>query len=164
MKLTTALYCVFVSAAMLLGGCAGDRTLTDGFAVPESSAKVLVTYGTFKAIEKGQTAEEQRARAVKIRTIATQARELASGDGVLFDALKAAIAGEVVKLKLEPADQYLAGVLVDMVFAEIEARVCNPDAPTTTQLCSIAPDHVYVVTEVLDWVIDATTIYAGPAA
>lgn len=155
MKAVTAMYVVCaILMCSILGGCAS-------FGEHENQAKVLVTYGTFKAIEQGDTREEQAARATKIRDIALKARDIATGEDLVLAALEASIRDEVSKLNLEPADQYLAGVLVEMVIAELEARVCNADAPDANRLCAIPEDQRFVVTEVLDWVIDATAIYAG---
>src|SRR5690606_28470901 len=105
--LTSVLVAAF--ACVALAGCAS-------FEQHENSAKVLVTYGTFKAIEHGEP-EEHAERAAKIGDIALQARAVASGDGVILEALEAAIRAEVSELNLSAPDQYLAGVLVDMVVA-----------------------------------------------
>lgn len=141
MKSRVTLLCAGLLAAVSIGltACQSD------------SAELLVSYATMKVIERGNTAEDQVARAEKIRDIANDAKFLLKGEVVSVGVLEQTIREQVHRLDLSPADMFLADSLIRQVAVELQERVGTG---------VLDPEKRLKVTKVLDWVITATA-YGG---
>lgn len=134
---------ILACGVIALAGLAGCKE--------QQSAKIVVTYAVLKVIEKGDTPQDQLARAAKIRDIAEKAKAATADESVVIPVLEEIVRAEVGKLSLSPADRTLANLLVQTVIAELSERVGSGVIP---------PDKQVLVRDVLTWVIDATA-YVG---
>lgn len=138
MRRLAALYFAF----LLLVGCA-----TDQFTRHETTAKLVTQYAVLKYAEN--IPDDQRtARVERIRTIATDVKALASGDTTLV-ALHDVVNQQLDKAGLSAADRLLANGLVDVIVAELQARIGDG---------VLSPEQRVQVVAVLDWVIQATAL------
>jgi hypothetical protein len=129
-------------AFLMLFGCA-----TDQFQRHETTAKLVTQYAVLKYAER--LPEEQKVeRIARIRTIATDVKALASGDTTLL-ALHAVVNQQLDKAGLTAADRLLANGLVDIIVAELQARIGDG---------VLSAEQRVQVTTVLDWVIQATAL------
>lgn len=123
----------------LLSGCAvlsGDGTKGQEFAVRSS-----IQLATVRVID-GDTD-----RADRVVTVATQARELVSGDTTAaLDDVEDAVRDEIRWDRLTPVESQVASDLIELVRAEIEARIGDG---------VLKGDDRVAVRNVLDWIIDA---------
>jgi type IV pilus biogenesis protein CpaD/CtpE len=104
---------LIVAALVLLAGCSSNPSARD-----EALIGLTVQYATAKYIEGRQESRENIVR------IATAARALVGGDAsATLLTLQEYVGGELDKLSLSPADRVLANALVQLVVAELQAKV-----------------------------------------
>ena len=130
---------VYLSFIMLVG-CAT-------FEKHETTAKLVTQYATIKYIEQIPEADKIERKA-RIVAVATDAKALASGDTTLT-ALQTAVNEQLDKAGLSPADRLLANGLVEIIVAELQARIGEG---------VLSPEQRVQVVEVLDWVIQAAAM------
>lgn len=126
--------------AVALTGCA---TLGSGSA----AEKLVVQVATMKFIEAG---DDRAAKAAKIVSAAAQARVWLDTDGVSLSDLQSAMLARVNAADLEPSDKLLAAALVDVIAAELNARIGEG---------VISPEKKATVNAVLAWVEQAASFY-----
>lgn len=131
--------------AVALTGCA---TLGSGSA----TEKLVVQVATMKFIEAG---DDRAAKAARIVKAAAQARVWLDMDGVTIADLHAAMMARINGADLEPSDKLLAAALVDVVAAELDARIGDG---------IISPEKRATVNSVLAWVEQAAGFYVYDAA
>lgn len=122
---------VLISPGALIG-CASVQN-------HEATAKLTVTYATIKGIEQGLDAAE-------VRRIAEEVKSLMDGEATTVTLLESAVRIKLSTLGLSPADQFLAGQLVEIVAQELIARTGGPGAV-------LQPDQILYVSKVMDWII-----------
>lgn len=127
-------------AVLALSGCA---TLGTGSA----GEKLVIQAATMKVIEAD---EDRAAKAAKIRAAVDQARVWLDTDGVTLADLHAAIMGRLTSANLEPSDMLLASALVDVVVAELNARIGDG---------ILDEDKRVRVNTVLGWIAEAASFY-----
>lgn len=134
-----------LAALVALPGCAilqGDGSAGEEFAV-----RSAVQLATSKVIDGDA---ERAARVVKI---AGQARELVAGDATAaLDEIEQAVRDEIRWERLSPTEQQVASDLVELVRAELEARIGDG---------ALDPEDRVAVRTVLDWIIEAAERSAG---
>jgi uncharacterized lipoprotein YajG len=136
----------FVLLAFLAGGCAGI------FSTPSTQqvlAKIAIQQATLRAVQKNP------ARAAAVVSIVDRALEIVeSGDDAVITAAELRSALDMVLPKdLSPADNLLAGNLVELIVAEVNARV-----PADQINLPVAE-----VSAVLGWVKEAAVLVVPPA-
>lgn len=130
-----------LAAALVLGlYLAGCSTIERH----ENTARLAVTYATLKGVEKGLDP-------VRTRAVAESAKAIVSGEAVTLAGLKEAISAELAGLDLSPADRFLADALVSAIAQELQLRIGTG---------VLSPEQKVQVSEVLQWVIDATALAA----
>lgn len=138
-----ALVCV----AVMLAGCASSPSQAQA-----TTARIAVSYATAKYIEKAGSPASQAARAGRVVAVVGQIENLASGDtSVTVSALRAFVA-QRLPVDLSPADRVLAGALIDVAAAELEARIGAGD---------LQSEALLKVREVLKWVREGAAPYAA---
>ena len=125
---------------LALAGCAS-------FSGSSATEKLIVQTATMKFIEAG---DDRAARAAKIRAAVDQARVWLDTDGVTLADLHAAIMGRLASANLEPSDMLLASALVDVVVAELNARIGDG---------ILDEDKRVRVNAVLGWIAEAASFY-----
>lgn len=133
--------CILAFALIALPGCA-----TFGKNVDQS--KLIVQVATMKVIEADQSHTKERA--AKIREVASDGKTFLDGANVSVPLLSSAINARLAGIDIAPSDRVLAAALVDAVAAELNARVGSG---------LLSPEQKYSVSQVLGWVIDATSFY-----
>lgn len=108
----------------------------------EATAELVVTYAAIKGVEQGLDATE-------IRRVAEEVKTLTSGDVTTVTLLESAVRIKLSKLGLSPADQFLAGQLVEIVAKELQLRIGEG---------TLQPDQVLYVNKVMDWIITGTNL------
>lgn len=142
----TALLVLVALAVLFVTGCAS----TSG--TGSTTARVAVSYATAKYVEKAGGAEAQKLRAARVVAVVDQIEGLASGDSsVTVSALRAYVA-QRLPVDLSPADRILAGTLIDVAAAELEARIGAGD---------LKSEALLKVREVLKWVREGAAPYAA---
>lgn len=134
---------VLCVAVTFLPGCASLSTGNS------QQSKIVVQLGTMKAIEADK--DHAGERALKVREIAKEAKTFLDGNDVSVSMLAGAVSARLAGIDLAPSDRVLAAALVDAVVSEIDVRVGEG---------LLSPDERMTVSQVLDWVIDATEFYA----
>lgn len=115
-----------------------------------NTAKLVTQYAVMKFAE--QSSDERRVeRIANVRKIAEDVKSLAANQTVSVPGLQAAVMAQVAKLGLSPADSFLASALVQVVADELAAKIGDG---------VISPEKMLVVSQVMDWVIDATKLIA----
>lgn len=135
--------------AFLFPGCQSANT--SGLSPDQTKliAKVAVSYAVMKVADKHPE------KAARIIVIAHEVRQVAGTDGFsTVDLLMTFIKAKVDLSKLSPADQMLAGILLDEISAQLKARVGTG---------VLTPDKLLVVGEVAGWVEDAARLAQTPA-
>lgn len=130
-------------AAVFLSGC----TVVSSVAANVDQAKFVVQMATMKVIEAGK---DRKARAVKIREIAADAKILIDANAVSVDLVAQATRVRIAALRLAPSDQILADALLDSVVANLKDRVGDG---------VIEADRKLRVNTVLTWVIATADLY-----
>lgn len=126
-------------AAMMLSGCQTLQT-------QPATAKLTIQYAVLKFAE--QSGGDVRAsRLANVKKIAIDVKALASGSSTNVGFLHDAVNDQLLKLKLSPADRLLANGLVDIVTNELLQRIGTG---------ALSPDQVLAVSQVMDWIIEAT--------
>lgn len=125
---------------LALAGCAS-------FSGSSSTEKLIVQVATMKFIEAG---DDRAAKAAKIVSAAAQARVWLDTDGVSLSDLQSAMLARVNASDLEPSDKLLAAALVDVIAAELNARIGEG---------VISPEKKATVNAVLAWVEQAASFY-----
>lgn len=133
-----ALFAPFIVLCIFLAGC---QTLKDNSA----AVQLATQYAVLKFIEQSPP-ESRTARVENIRRIATEARNLVSGESSV-SLLQSLVSSELAKLNLSSADRMLADGLVSMIAAELQSRVGDG---------LLSADQKVQAQTVLDWVIAAT--------
>lgn len=146
MKMSRAMIVAGVLGALaFLPGCAilqGDGSEGEEFAVRSS-----IQLATVKVIDGDQE------RAERVVEIASQARELVAGDSTAaLDEVEQRVRDEIQWDTLSPAEQQVASDLVELVRAELEARIGEG---------ALDPEDRVAVRTVLDWIIEAAGRAAG---
>lgn len=125
---------------LALAGCAN-------FSGSSATEKLIVQVATMKFIEAG---DDRAAKAAKIVSAAAQARVWLDTDGVSLSDLQSAMLARVNAADLEPSDKLLAAALVDVIAAELNARIGEG---------VISPEKKATVNAVLAWVEQAASFY-----
>jgi hypothetical protein len=146
MRLLKSLVISVLAAAAALASV-GCETLEKS----PNTASLVVQYATAKVIEAGKTADERSARAVRIKSIATEAKTWFDGDDVTVGLLQAAAQARLAKLNLGPADLLLANGLVGVVVEELQKKVGEG---------VLSPEQKMTVSQVLAWIVGAADLYA----
>jgi hypothetical protein len=132
-----------------LSGCGGLLTKPENKAL----AKAAVQYATRSVIIKARV-EDREAKRERIRNIAADIQVAVKDDEqATIPLLDQLVHDRVPWSKLSEQDQLLAQTLIDVVEAELRARVGDNTIP---------PDQLLVVFEVMQWVIDATKMGEAP--
>lgn len=135
--------------AVALSGCASLGT-------SPAAEKLIVQAGVMKFIEAGSDAPAERAaKAARIVRAADQARIWLDTDGVTVADLHGAMIERIRSADLEPSDKLLASALVEVVVAELNARIGEG---------VISPEKRATVNSVLAWVEQAAGFYVYDAA
>lgn len=136
----------FLIALLLSVSMLGCATLEKS----PNTAKLVTQYAVMKFAE--QSSDERRVeRIANVRKIAEDVKSLAANQTVSVPGLQAAVMAQVAKLGLSPADSFLASALVQVVADELAAKIGDG---------VISPEKMLVVSQVMDWVIDATKLIA----
>lgn len=140
MKMSRAVLAVGILASMaFLPGCSilqGEGSEGEEFAV-----RSAIQIATVEVIDGDAE------RADQVVAIASQARELVAGDATAaLDAVEQRVRDEIQWDALSPTEQQVASDLVELVRAELEARI---DGGT------LDPGDRVAVRTVLDWIIEA---------
>lgn len=134
--------CVICCAVGSLG-CSTTPTATQ-----ESVARLATQYAVIKYAEK--FAPDVRAeKLTAARRIVEEVRNFATGEAVSIPSLSMRVKLEIAKSTSSPADQFLAGALVDAISTELQARLGKG---------ILSGDQLLRVADVLQWVIDATAL------
>lgn len=113
----------------------------------EPTARLVTQYAVLKYAEK-LPADSRAARIERIRTIAIEVKAMTTGETSL-SLLQLAVASQLDKAGLSPADRLLADGLVQIISAELEERIGTG---------VLAPEQLVQVSEVMDWIIAATNV------
>lgn len=134
-------------SALMLAGCKSieERPAT---------AKLVTQYAVLKFAEQS-SADKRAVRIEHVRRIAADVKAIAAGEPVSLALLKGAAFSEISKLQLSPADTLLAHALVDLIAEEIALRVGDG---------VLSPDQLVQVAQVMDWVVEATTLASPPVS
>jgi type IV pilus biogenesis protein CpaD/CtpE len=125
-----------VVATLLLVGCSSNPSARD-----EAIIGLAVQYATAKYIE------EKPGSAENIVRVAEGVKALVGGDAsATLVTLQEYVGQELTKLELSPADRVLANALVNLVVAELQAKVGEG---------LLEPDQRVRVAKILDLVIAA---------
>lgn len=142
---STAFTILFCAAMFYFTGCASTGN-TDQMKLIERAA---VSYAVIKVIDKHPE------KAAKVLAISHAVRQVAGTDGFnTVDLLMAFVRSKADFSKLDPADQMLAGVLLDAVQAELKSRVGGG---------VLTSDKLLIVGEVAGWIEDAAKMVTPPA-
>lgn len=115
----------------------------------EATARLAVSYATAKYIEKAGNENAQHDRAVRVIGVLDLVENLAAGDSVTIDVLRAYVA-QRLPADLSPADRVLAGTLIDLAAQELKARVGEG---------ALKPDTLVKVKSVLQWIREGAAYY-----
>lgn len=146
MKMHRSLIAVGVVALLaFLPGCAVLQG--EGTAGEEFAARSSIQLATVKVIDGDQE------RAERVVAIASQARELVAGDATAaLDEVEQRVRDEIRWDNLSPLEQQVASDLVELVRAELQARIGEG---------ALDPEDRVAVRTVLDWIIEAASRAAG---
>lgn len=128
--------------AAVLSGCASFSGST--------TEKLIVQAATMKVVESGA---DRAAKAAKIVAAAEAAQTWIDTDGVTLADLRASMVQRIAAADIEASDKMLATALVDVVVAELNARVGEG---------LISPEKKVTVNTVLGWVVQAAAFYYVP--
>lgn len=110
-----------------------------------NTLKLGTQYAVLKILENSGDAVRST-RAHNIVTVTTSLKAVNEGTATTIPLLKEAALAQLGNLHLSPADQFLANTLIDAVVSELLKRVGDG---------LIKPDDKVIVSDVLQWVIDA---------
>jgi predicted RecB family endonuclease len=130
---------IMFAGAFNVTGCKGSEQV---------AARVAVSYATAKLIEKSEPGEARAQKAAEILAVADKVDELASGESMTVDALRAYVASRLSHLS--PADRMLAGVLIDEAARALREKIGDG---------VIDPERLVKVREVLSWVREGAISY-----
>ena len=134
-----------LSMCALMAGCGTLRERP-------AAAQLVTQFAVLKyaeRFEEGARAE----RMGRIRSIATTVKGLAEGETTL-PLLQAAVASQLDKAGLSPADRLLADGLVQLIAQELQSRIGAG---------VLSPEQLVAVRKVMDWIVSAATISAPSA-
>ena len=144
-----SLWVAFFSLPILQTGC--NSTTDSKNLTPEQTkliASVAVKYATMKVVENNPS------KSAKVIAVAEEVRKIAGSNGFdTVDLLMAFIKTRVDLSKLSPADQMLAGVLLDEIGLQLKSRIGSG---------KLTPDRLLIVGEVAGWVEDAARFSIKP--
>lgn len=141
---------LLAAISLLFAGCA----TTDGTGVSPDQTKLLAKVAVSYAVIK--VADKHPEKAAKILAISHEVRAIAGGEGFnTVDLLMTFVRAKVDLSKLDPADQMLAGILLDTIATQLKAKVGSG---------VLTSDKLLIVGEVAGWIEDAARIAAPPAA
>lgn len=104
---------VLIVAMLSLAGCSSNPSARE-----EAIIGLSVQYATAKYIERKPSSSKN------IVAVAQAAKDLIGGDATAtLLTLQEVVSGELDKLSLSPADRVLANALVQLIVAEIQAKV-----------------------------------------
>jgi hypothetical protein len=126
--------------SLVISACASNEAQDLGFSI-------VVEQSVQRYIWDAPESERSQ-RAERIRKIASDVRALASNTTVTVALLRQAAEQEIAKHDLIPPDRALIDKLLDVIVAELQARV--GEGP-------LSEDHRVRVTAVLDWIVWAAT-------
>lgn len=125
---------------VLLQGCASVNTQS-------ATQKLVVQAATMKFIE---ASDDRAAKAKRIVDAADQAKIWLDMDGVSIADLQAAMSQRIAESDLEPSDKLLASALVEVIVADLDARIGAG---------VLSPESRATVNTVLGWVEQAAGFY-----
>lgn len=134
-----AVAAILFAGALSVSGCKDSERV---------AARVAVSYSVGKLIEKQEPGEARAAKARAILAVADKVDELASGESVTVDFLRAYVAQRLDHLS--PADRMLAGVLIDEATRALKEKIGDG---------VLDPDKLVKVREVLSWVREGAIAY-----
>lgn len=118
-------------------------------------ARLAIQYAVLKVVEGAGDPAHQQARAERIKLIALDVQSLVKSDEQsTVPALDTLIRSKVPWDKLSPADTLLASNLIAVIEQELQNRVGTG---------TLTPEQMLVISDVIQWVIDATA-FAVPHA
>lgn len=120
----------------------------------DTSSKIFTQYAVAKFLEKSSD-EERAKKAENIRRVVADLESVVSGDEVTIPFLKMKAATEIAKLTDSPADRLLATNLIDVVAAELQARIGDG---------LLSPESIVKVRDVLAWVRLSVDAVSPPAS
>lgn len=127
----------FLAALLTLGGCASRP-------IDQPTAKIAIQYGTMKFIRNDP------ARAAKVERVVSAVRAQIDGDSLAsVDYIKMTIQS-YLPLNMAPEDRFAVNSLIDLVVAELKARINEQTLP---------PDVELQVRTVADWILEAAAYY-----
>lgn len=132
-----------------LSGCA---TLASAL-TPAAQPFLQVAVDAAVATAVGSDASTQKAKALKIKTIATEVLTIDTGTQVALSAVEAAVNAKIATLNLPPADQLAAQLLTSALAAIIQTKLNTSTAGAVTQTTQVA------VADIANDVISACSAY-----
>lgn len=122
----------------LLAGCA---TIEEN----PNTAKLVTQYAVLKFAEQS-SADRRAERLANVARIAADVKAIAANEVTSVSSIRAAVAIQIQKLNLSPADQLLANGLADILAQELAKRVGDG---------ALNPEQRLIVGQVMDWVLEA---------
>lgn len=113
-----------------------------------ATAKLVVQYSVAKFAEQSGV-EARQSRVDNIKRVALQVRSVASDDSTTIPLLKELAVVQLGKLHLSPADTVLASGLIDVIAEQLNLKIGDGLLKAEDKL---------VVSQVMDWVVEAATI------
>lgn len=130
---------LILAAMLTLAGCTNHR-----LEVPV--AKVAIQYASVKFIKNDPV------RAQRMANIVREIKKILEDQMVTVDVLRP-ILKQYIPTDLPPEDQIAILALIDLVVAELNARIADADIP---------PDVTLALSRVADWILEATEYYPLP--
>lgn len=145
--------CILACACVGLAGFSGCTTPLKSDPAKETAVKIFTQYAVAKYLEDSGSDFARAKRADNIRAVGGDLLQVASGDEVTLPFLKMKAATEIAKLTESPADRLLAMNLLDVIVAELSARIGDG---------LLQPDQLVTVRSVIQWAVDAAALISPP--
>lgn len=147
-------YAAFCAVLLTLATLTGCKTFDTSRADPTAvqAAKLAVQYGTMRYI--GHFPESDRApRALRVRQIVSDVQAGLTGQTVSLTVVKQLVM-QRLPADLKPEDQFAVNALLDLVMAELQARVGDG---------LLNENQLLQVGLVASWIVEATRFYSAGA-
>lgn len=140
---------LLVLPLLSLSGCANLASVL----TPASQPFLQVAVDAAVAGAVGSDASTQKAKALKIKTIATEVLTIDTGTQVALSAVEAAVNAKIATLNLPPADLVAAQLLTATLAAVIQTKLNTSTAGAVTQTTQVA------IADIANDVISACSAY-----
>jgi hypothetical protein len=137
-----------IVALALLAGCSSTSGVVERNGV---AAQLIVKVAAMKYVEQAAL-HERGARAARVVALTRSLVEVAKGEPITLQRL-ATIAAEQLPANMEASDRMLAMALISVAQAELQNRI---------GVGSLESDTLLKLSEVLQWIADAATLYTSP--